>query len=234
MSLRPRAPGPPLCLLAFAERLASPVLSLPTDSRHWRWGLTLLCPPTSFLGDLWLERCAVLGLACLLLEKTRVLEGSDHFCHLALWEGSSGKRGLPHTLPIVRVWPQEGGRGSGPQHSQNASPKPALCPRTARVLEGRKSAHWFLPHLVRPRKTQMSPESNSNREIRLTLNLSHLYQPLPFIFPGCWKRRLKGAAQASESDLRGRLRRDKRSSLFSCKTQGAMSSQGASGGWCLD
>ena len=96
VSLRQRAQGG-LCVFMSSKRdcFLCQLLSLPAGSSHRRWEFTPLCPPTSFLGDLWLERGACLGLACLLLGKSGVLKGSDHFYHLALWEINFVKCALP-------------------------------------------------------------------------------------------------------------------------------------------
>lgn len=119
MSLRQRAQGG-LCVFMSSKRgLNLQLLSLPAGSSRRRWEFTPLCPPTGFLGDLWLECGACLGLACLLLEKSGVLKGSDHFYHLALWEINFVKCALPlETFSPLRA--------SGHRREAGALQPPAL------------------------------------------------------------------------------------------------------------
>lgn len=129
MSLRQRAQGG-LCVFLSSKRgLNLQLLSLPAGSSHRRWEFTPLCPPTSFLGDLWLECGACLGLACLLLEKSGVLKGSDHFYHLALWEINFVTCALPLETFILAHCAHlaTGGRRGlcNPGHSRSISPEPA-------------------------------------------------------------------------------------------------------------
>lgn len=84
MSLRQEPQRGLRSVLPLGRGLRLLLLSLPVGSRHQKF--TPLHPPTNLLGDPWLEllRSPWLGwLWPLLLEKTRVVKGSDHCLILA-------------------------------------------------------------------------------------------------------------------------------------------------------
>lgn len=117
MGFSHREPQGGLCVcLAFERRLSSQPLALPAGSRPQRGRfLHLAHPPASWVSS-GRNLCAYLGLARLSLLESRLAEGSDHFCHLALWEMAFVRPVFPpessaHWAP--GQW--EGGRGCAPR-----------------------------------------------------------------------------------------------------------------------
>lgn len=129
--IRDREPQGGLCICpAFEERSKFPAPFSACWLQAPEMDFTPLCPPTSFLGNLWPRSLCLPWLACLL--KNQGSERLGPFLSSCLWEINF----VRCVLWLEFVAQQEGGRGRAPQALPGPLPAAHPVPPTGQSLGG--------------------------------------------------------------------------------------------------